>query len=263
MAAVLWALAVLKAPPPDVYRLLLEKLSLAPVSAFSDAELSDIYTAYVLLEQHSAHVLTPCRALVQQTQRETGLILRMVHNRPLSTHRLSRCLAAGVSRLPFARSLALPSPSEDTLTASGVLTLGSCCAAKRAGAVAPPEHFPQALLQRAERVYKASATASVQPSRLQQEVSCRLWELGVQHSTQHLTPDSLFCVDIALQGCKVRAGSPLALTANAAMAANAKITPQRMLRGNHCLADAVLYHNLNKIAEACIALERMLPSAQH
>ena len=54
-AAVLWALAVLKAPHADVYSLLLEKLALTPVSAFSDAELSDIYTAYVLLEQHSAH----------------------------------------------------------------------------------------------------------------------------------------------------------------------------------------------------------------
>ena len=63
VAAVLWALAVLKAPPPDVYCLLLEKLAMAPVSAFSDAELSDIYTAYILLEQHSAplsHLTCSC-----------------------------------------------------------------------------------------------------------------------------------------------------------------------------------------------------------
>ena len=55
MAAVLWALAVLKAPTPDLYSLILEKLALAPVSAFSEPELSDIYTAYILLDQHSAH----------------------------------------------------------------------------------------------------------------------------------------------------------------------------------------------------------------
>jgi len=95
--------------------------------------------------------------------------------------------------------------------------------------VAPPEHIPHALLQRAERVFKAGATARPQPSRLQQEVSCRLWELGVEHSSQHLTPDGLFCVDIALQGCKVRAGCASAMTANAALTANAENISQRML----------------------------------
>ena len=72
--------------------------------------------------------------------------------------------------------------------------------------MAPAGHFPHALLQRAEGVYKAGAVASAQPSRLQQEVSCRLWELGVQHATQQRTPDGMFTVDIALQGCKVRLG---------------------------------------------------------
>ena len=101
------------------------------------------------------------------------------------------------------------------MSASGVSTQWSCCAAKRAGAVAPPEQFPHALLQRAERVYKAGATARLQPGRLLQEVSCRLHELGVHHQVQHLTPDSLFCVDIALQGCKVCAGSASAQRGNA------------------------------------------------
>ncbi len=118
VAAVLWALAVLKAPPPDVYRLLLEKLSLAPVSAFSDAELSDIYTAYVLLEQHSAHIFTPCRVLLQQTQRETSLTLRTC---------TTACFLfigfAGGSQLVFKTSawtlISSAAPSEDTMTASG------------------------------------------------------------------------------------------------------------------------------------------------
>ena len=60
MSAVLWALAVLKAPTLDMYCLLLEKLAQAPVSAFADAELSDIYAAYVLLDQHSAHSHARC-----------------------------------------------------------------------------------------------------------------------------------------------------------------------------------------------------------
>ena len=95
--------------------------------------------------------------------------------------------------------------------------LAFCCAAKVAGALAPAKHFPHALLQRAERVYKAGASASAQPSRLQQEVSCRLWEMGVQHTTQHITPDGLFSVDIALhlQGCKVWAGRQCAVATTA------------------------------------------------
>ena len=59
MAAVLWALAVLKAPTPEMWRLILEKLAMAPVSAFSDAELSDIYAAYILLDENSAPPAVP------------------------------------------------------------------------------------------------------------------------------------------------------------------------------------------------------------
>ena len=60
MAAVLWALAVLKAPTPDMWRLILEKLALAPIGAFGDAELADIYAAYILLDQNSAALADPC-----------------------------------------------------------------------------------------------------------------------------------------------------------------------------------------------------------
>ena len=78
-----------------------------------------------------------------------------------------------------------------------------CAAAKREGAVAPAAQFPHALLEAAERVFKAQVQASPTASKLQQEVARRLWELGVQHNTQHLTPDGLFCVDIALRESQV------------------------------------------------------------
>ena len=76
-------------------------------------------------------------------------------------------------------------------------------AAKRTGAVAPAAHFPHALLDSAERVFKATAAASMRPNKMQQEVALRLWELGVVHDAQHITPDGLFMVDIAIQDCKV------------------------------------------------------------
>ena len=41
-------------------------------------------------------------------------------------------------------------------------------------------------------------------SRLHEEVSGALLSVGVQHTNQHVTQDGLFCVDIALQGGKVR-----------------------------------------------------------
>jgi hypothetical protein len=68
MAAVLWALAVLKAPTPDMWRLLHEKLALAPMNAFSDAELTDIYAAYLLLDQSSAALRPPSRRVSIRSQ---------------------------------------------------------------------------------------------------------------------------------------------------------------------------------------------------
>ena len=85
------------------------------------------------------------------------------------------------------------------------LKCSSYCVGKQAGAAASPGHFPHALLESAERAFRAGAAASTRPNQLQRAVACRLWELGVQHKTQHLTPDGLFCVDIALEDCKVRA----------------------------------------------------------
>ena len=74
--------------------------------------------------------------------------------------------------------------------------------------MAPAAHFPHALLESAERAFKATVAAGSRPSKLQQEVALRLWELGVVHDVQHLTPDGLFLVDIALRDCKVRSRSP-------------------------------------------------------
>ena len=37
----------------------------------------------------------------------------------------------------------------------------------------------------------------------QEAVSNTLWRMGISHTTQHLTSDSMFCVDIALDGEQV------------------------------------------------------------
>jgi hypothetical protein len=38
---------------------------------------------------------------------------------------------------------------------------------------------------------------------MQEAVSKTLWRMGISHSTQHLTSDGMFCVDIALDGEQV------------------------------------------------------------
>ena len=53
-------------------------------------------------------------------------------------------------------------------------------------------------------------------SRLHEEVSGALSSFGVQHTNQHVTQDGLFCVDIALQGGKVRILFLMMLFKNAA-----------------------------------------------
>lgn len=90
----------------------------------------------------------------------------------------------------------------------GAEPASAVCAVKRAGAVAPAAQFPHLLLDEAERVFKSALQATAQPSKLQQEVSARLWDLGIQHSSQHLTGDGLFCVDIALHDSQVRPPCP-------------------------------------------------------
>ena len=64
--------------------------------------------------------------------------------------------------------------------------------------------FPSALLESALAVWKASVRQTGRMSKLHEQVSQALWSLSIPHSNDHLTPDGLFCVDIALEGSKVR-----------------------------------------------------------
>jgi hypothetical protein len=50
VANVLWALAVLKACPPEVWRVLMEKLALVPAASFDEADQHQIYQAFLLLD---------------------------------------------------------------------------------------------------------------------------------------------------------------------------------------------------------------------
>lgn len=45
-----WALAVLKACSPDIWRLLLDKLSKVPTTSFDDADQHQMYQVYLLLD---------------------------------------------------------------------------------------------------------------------------------------------------------------------------------------------------------------------
>ena len=63
--------------------------------------------------------------------------------------------------------------------------------------------FPGPLLESALTVWKASVGQVGRVSKLHEEVSRLLWSLGILHSNHHLTPDGLFCVDIALQDRQV------------------------------------------------------------
>lgn len=63
--------------------------------------------------------------------------------------------------------------------------------------------FPRPLLESALPVWKASVGQTGRMSKLHEEVSRLLWSLGILHTNQHITPDGLFCVDIALQDQQV------------------------------------------------------------
>ena len=76
VAALLWALAVLKAPSAECWRAILEKLAMAPVAAFTNAELIDVYSAYILLDQQSAQDL---HQLTGITLPERAFTHRCVH----------------------------------------------------------------------------------------------------------------------------------------------------------------------------------------
>lgn len=57
-ANLVWALAILRAPSPQVWAGVLEKLAHAPAASFNDADLHQIFQAYQLLDPASAKLLT-------------------------------------------------------------------------------------------------------------------------------------------------------------------------------------------------------------
>ena len=63
--------------------------------------------------------------------------------------------------------------------------------------------FPPALLESALTVWKSSVRQTGRISRLHEEVSRTLWSLGVAHTNEHITPDGLFCVDMAIPDTQV------------------------------------------------------------
>ncbi len=55
------------------------------------------------------------------------------------------------------------------------------------------------------RPLQETASDLVRPAKTQDSVSKALWKMGISHTTQHLTADGLFCVDIALDDEQVPA----------------------------------------------------------
>jgi hypothetical protein len=68
--------------------------------------------------------------------------------------------------------------------------------------VAPAAHFPHMLLENAGLSWKAGIRKTGRMSKLHEEVSGVLWELGVAHENEHII-DGLFCVDICLENERV------------------------------------------------------------
>ncbi len=107
---------------------LLEKLAQASVASFDDADLHQIFQAYLLLDQQSESVQ------LQPPPRSTFL------NQPRSS-----CMSA--CNMCRTRAVLLW-PSHDTLrNPSSTGWPDGVAAAKRAGAVAPAGAFPHALLE--------------------------------------------------------------------------------------------------------------------
>ena len=94
-----------------------------------------------------------------------------------------------------------------TLTLSGIrvlpytLTLGIGAGSRTAGAGLT---WPAPLADEALRVWRAGLRSGRpgQVSKLHEEVSRVLWAMGVFNTKEAVTPDGLFCVDVALEGEK-------------------------------------------------------------
>lgn len=66
--------------------------------------------------------------------------------------------------------------------------------------------FPRPLLDAAAKSWRTGVQRSGYWGTLHEEVSRVLWGMGVLHRNQHLLCGGMFCVDLALDGDKVRAG---------------------------------------------------------
>jgi len=60
------------------------------------------------------------------------------------------------------------------------------------------------LLGEAEHAWKRTVQKKTWLSPLHKAVSLTLWRLGIVHHDNQITPDSMFCVDILLEGTNVR-----------------------------------------------------------
>ncbi len=61
VANMFWALAILKACPPDTWRLLLDKLGNVPVASFDDADKHQMYQVYLLLDSAGVSSASPSK----------------------------------------------------------------------------------------------------------------------------------------------------------------------------------------------------------
>lgn len=64
VANMFWALAILKACPPDTWRLLLDKLAKVPISSFDDADQHQLYQVYLLLDSSGQSLPLACARLL-------------------------------------------------------------------------------------------------------------------------------------------------------------------------------------------------------
>lgn len=79
-----WALAILKACPADIWRLLLDKLSKVPTSSFDDADQHQLYQVYLLLDTAGTVLPSACH--------QSQLVLHIATFCPAYAHHVSTCV---------------------------------------------------------------------------------------------------------------------------------------------------------------------------
>ncbi|KAL3149096.1 hypothetical protein ABBQ32_001939 [Trebouxia sp. C0010 RCD-2024] len=133
---------------------------------------------------------------------------------------------------------------------------------------APPlsASFPEPLLESALAVWKASVRQVGRISKLHEEVSRLLWSLAILHTNHHLTPDGLFCVDIALQDQQVviEVDGPSHFCVNSRRPLGHIVGRRRMLESRGLIVRSIPFYewsNLGSIDQQKIYLSRLLTSA--